>query len=67
MSDFYLEYHKILTEVMLFLENPKIIVSVHTHKKNAEAGHVALYRPYVAGAGDGEKLMLVNAMESNLQ
>ena len=52
---------------MLFLENPKIIISVHTHKKNAEAGHVALYRPYVAGAGDGEELMLVNAMENNLQ
>lgn len=31
LSDFYLEYQKILREVMVFID-PKIIISIHTHE-----------------------------------
>jgi predicted N-formylglutamate amidohydrolase len=38
LSESYLEYQKVMNEVMLFLEFPKIIISIHTHEpeENAE-------------------------------
>jgi len=66
LSDFYLEYHKVLTEVMLFLETPKIIVSVHTHSKNSKAGNIALYRPHLVGNSSSSEL-LINRLEDSLQ
>ena len=32
LADSYLEYQKVLNEVMLFLDQPKIIVSIHSHE-----------------------------------
>ena len=44
LDAFYLEYYKILKEINLFLEYPKIIVSIRTHTKSDAS--VILYRPY---------------------
>ena len=33
LSDSYLEYQKVLREIMVFLDYPKIIVSIHTHNE----------------------------------
>lgn len=45
LSDSYLEYQKVLREVMLFLEVPRVIVSIHSHTSQERANQVQLYSP----------------------
>ena len=42
LSDYYLEYAKVLREVLVFLEGPRIAVSVHSH---AGAEPIKVYSP----------------------
>ena len=46
LSSFYLEYFKILNEVCLFLEYPRLVVSIHTHDAELHDSDIHLYRPY---------------------
>ena len=49
LADSYLEYQKVMNEVMLFLEQPKIIVSIHSHEaQDGEKSKITLYRPWLS-------------------
>lgn len=55
LSDSYLEYQKVLREIMVFLDYPKIIVSIHTHNEREiwdPDQKVVLYRPYYEYTGE---------------
>lgn len=58
LSDFYLEYQKILLETMVFLE-PKIVISVHSHE---QGDFFEVYRPWCQEEG-----VLVNVIESGMK
>ena len=45
LSSFNLEYYKILNEVSLFLEYPRLVVSIHTHDHELDQADIRLYRP----------------------
>ena len=48
LADSYLEYQKVLNEVMLFLDQPKIIVSIHSHESlDHSKSNITLYRPWL--------------------
>lgn len=70
LSSFKLEYDKLLKEVMVFLEYPKMIVSIHTHdadlfEPGSAHSDVMLYRPYTEHC-DNEAL-LINEFQRRLQ
>ena len=54
LSDFYLEYQKILREAMIFLDVPKQIISVHSHV----GSDTLIYRPYTS-----RKDLLIDRLE----
>jgi len=52
LSSFYLEYYKLLKETALFLEQPSLILSVHSHDPEVQQGascDIQLYRPWIEG------------------
>ena len=58
LSDFYLEYYKILSEIMVSVD-PKIIVSVHSHESG---DHMQIYRPWI----EHDERLLINQIESRI-
>lgn len=62
LADSYLEYQKVLNEVMLFLERPKIIISIHSHEPDPTdaSSVITLYRPWLPQFSD--ESLLINQL-----
>ena len=61
MSNFYLEYYKLLNEVYLFLDYPQIVISIHTHQNGPD---MQLYRPHISDIDDEN--LLINLIEQKM-
>lgn len=74
LSDFYLEYHKVLREALIFLDAPRVVLSIHSHEDDGEilraysrnASNDKSLAPNFRWSLEGNKIELADGKETEL-